>query len=354
MKGKGGSSKRILDLLIAGAGISVLLVLTAIAFTSIAIVPATAQSVEVRVIPESGYAEEGATFSVAIDVDEVTNFKSGQFDLSFDSDVLKVTDVTAGSIGGKTTRKPKWWNEDAGTVVAIIRMPLLGETANGSGHLAKVTFKVKGEEGDTSVLDLSSGKLSDTRAMEFSIEGKFKDELNDEEISEELKEIFKGNGCPLENPTVKVIKKDEKWKIIDRRVYLVMVKDNELKIRDTGEILAKWVDAEIKVGQEEEEEEEEGEEPTPTPTLAPGVTPTPETNVTVTPSPTPTLAPGVTPSPTLAPRVIPTPKPAATTSPVAKPKPTPTPTPKPAVPGFEAIFAIVGILSIAYILQRRR
>ena len=30
------------------------------------------------------------------------------------------------------------------------------------------------------------------------------------------------------------------------------------------------------------------------------------------------------------------------------------PTPKPAVPGFEAIFAIVGMLSIAYILQRRR
>jgi PGF-CTERM protein len=265
---------------------------------------------------------------------------------------VEVRDVTPGSIDGKTTSKPMW-HVDADTVhVSSVRMPV-GEVASGSGHLAEVSFKVIGEEGDKSVLDLSNGKLSDTRAMEFSIEEEFKDELNDEEISEELKEILKGNGCPLENPTVKVIKKDEKWKIIDRRVYLVMVKDNELKIRDTGEILAKWVDAEIKVGQEEEEEEE-GEEPTPTPTLAPGVTPTPETNVTVTPSPTPTLAPGVTPSPTLAPGVTPTPKPAATTSPEAKPKSTPTPTPKPAVPGFEAIFAIVGILSIAYILQRRR
>ncbi len=45
-----------------------------------------------------------------------------------------------------------------------------------------------------------------------------------------------------------------------------------------------------------------------------------------------------------------TPQPTAPPSPEEKPKPTP----KPAVPGFEVILAIVGMLSIAYILQRRR
>jgi len=45
-----------------------------------------------------------------------------------------------------------------------------------------------------------------------------------------------------------------------------------------------------------------------------------------------------------------TPQPTAPPSPEEKPKTTP----KPAVPGFEVILAIVGMLSIAYILQRRR
>ena len=63
--------------------------------------------------------------------------------------------------------------------------------------------------------------------------------------------------------------------------------------------------------------------PTPTPVVSP--TPTPE----VTPTPTP---PEVTPTPT----------------PVETPTPTPTP------PGFEAVFAIAGLLAIAYLVLRKR
>jgi len=36
------------------------------------------------------------------------------------------------------------------------------------------------------------------------------------------------------------------------------------------------------------------------------------------------------------------------------PSPTPTPTPTPEEPGFEAVFAIAGILAIAYLVLRRR
>ena len=62
----------------------------------------------------------------------------------------------------------------------------------------------------------------------------------------------------------------------------------------------------------------------------PGATPTPTVNVTLTPT--------VTVSPT----------PAATVS------PTPSPTKEPLIPGFEAVFAIASLFSVAYLVLRRR
>ena len=63
------------------------------------------------------------------------------------------------------------------------------------------------------------------------------------------------------------------------------------------------------------------------------------------PTPTPVVSPTPTPvvSPTPPPEVTPTPTP---------PVETPTPTPKP--PGFEAVFAIAGLLAIAYLVLRKR
>jgi hypothetical protein len=70
----------------------------------------------------------------------------------------------------------------------------------------------------------------------------------------------------------------------------------------------------------------------PMPTLAPEVTPTPETETEGTPTPQ---------EKKIAPKEKTTPVPAAT------------PTPKPAVPGFEAIFAIAVILGITYRKMRK-
>ncbi len=82
--------------------ITVLLILTAIAVTSLAVTPVivAAQEVEVRVnAPE--YVEERATFDATIDVNDVTALNSAQFDLSFDSSVIKVSDVNEGEIDGE-------------------------------------------------------------------------------------------------------------------------------------------------------------------------------------------------------------------------------------------------------------
>ena len=82
--------------------------------------------------------------------------------------------------------------------------------------------------------------------------------------------------------------------------------------------------------------------PTPTVTTSPGVTPTPAS--TATPGPTtgattpgPTVTPGATPGPT----TTTTPTPASAT-----------PTPK--EPGFGAVFAMIGLLAVAYLLMWKR
>ncbi|MCS7130941.1 MAG: PGF-CTERM sorting domain-containing protein [Archaeoglobaceae archaeon] len=36
------------------------------------------------------------------------------------------------------------------------------------------------------------------------------------------------------------------------------------------------------------------------------------------------------------------------------PEPTPTPTPKPFIPGFEAIFAIAGLIALAYLMNKAK
>ena len=220
----------------------------------------TGAAVEVRVTPESEYVEEGATFSVTIDVDDVTDLKSGQFDLSFDSGVLELKEVEAGSLGGETLPIVLQNLVDAGTVRVVCVVS--EETASGSGHLAKVSFKVIGAEGKTSRLDISNGDLSDNGTIWFYIDEEFRDEFNGREIPDELKENLKSRGRTLEDPTVDVIEKDKKWKITDTRVYMVIAKDSKLRIQDTGEIFTNWVDAEISVGgvDDEEEEEEVGEE----------------------------------------------------------------------------------------------
>jgi PGF-CTERM protein len=64
---------------------------------------------------------------------------------------------------------------------------------------------------------------------------------------------------------------------------------------------------------------------------------------------TPTATPTATPKPTVA---VPTPVTTPTTTPTTKPAATPTPTPE--EPGFGAVFAIAGLLAVAYLVLRRK
>jgi PGF-CTERM protein len=64
----------------------------------------------------------------------------------------------------------------------------------------------------------------------------------------------------------------------------------------------------------------------------------------------PAATPTPTPTPTATPTAKPTTPPAPTPKPTAEPEPTATPEP----PGFEAVFAIAGLLAVAYLVLRRK
>ena len=124
---------------------------------AITTVVAEAGEVEVKVnAPE--YVEEKATFDVTIDVDSVTELTLSEFDLLFDTDVVKVEDVTEGRIDDTEIPIADWARMDSDTITVMTSVPddKFLEGVSGSGYLAQISFKVKGEEGDDSVLELSN------------------------------------------------------------------------------------------------------------------------------------------------------------------------------------------------------
>ena len=254
MEERGKNSGKILKLPMSGAGMSILLVLIVIAATFLTVAPVIAQAAEVSVnAPE--YVEEKETFEVTIDVEGITDFNSGMFDLTFDHKVVKVDDVTDGSIDDTEIPVTMWDDMDSDTIRVMLELPET-TTASGSGYLAGITFKVKGDEGEESALEIAEGEL------------------------------------------VKYVFEDE------RATPEAIVVNN-------------WNGAVVKVSIEEEEEEEE--EPTPTPEANVTESSTPEANVTESPTPTlapgetpkPTATPEKksTPKPTATPEKKSTPTP---------------------------------------------
>ncbi|NAS89060.1 hypothetical protein C4E24_04910 [ANME-1 cluster archaeon AG-394-G21] len=114
--------------------------------------------------------DAGGSFTATIDVlKDVANFNMALFDLTFDSSVVKVTDVTEGSLDGTAVPITSWELIDTNTIKVMCE--LSGVTGvNGSGNLATITFDVVGKSGDKSVLELSKGMLANNEADEIPAE----------------------------------------------------------------------------------------------------------------------------------------------------------------------------------------
>ena len=350
-------------------GIAVLLVLTVIAL-SFAVTPVIAQAVEVRVnAPE--YVEEGATFVATIDVDSVTDLTSAQFDLSFDKSVIEVSDVKDGKIDGEKVPIFMWiLNPTKDTAKVIVSIPS-GEVVSGSGNLAEVKFDVKAKEGEKSGLTLSNGiltKLVKGKADKMNPEGMQAnwtgaeiiigvEEDDEEEEEEEVgEEVIPGSPVittwkPADAAVSNAVGESRTFNITVDQIADISWQINGTEVQtneSTREAVYTNASADIGTWNVSAIATNTTTGLSDLHTWIWSVTLTPATTVT----PSPTLAPGVTPTPTptLAPGGTPTPEPAEK----AKPTPTPKPTPKPAVPGFEVVFAIVGMVAITYLLLRRR
>jgi len=99
-------------------------------------------------------------FNATIDIENIANLDSGQFDLSFDSSVVNVTAVYDGNIGGTTVPVSYWHFMDADTIRVLFNCPD-ADAVSGSGSLATIHFEITGSAGDKSVLDISDGELAD-------------------------------------------------------------------------------------------------------------------------------------------------------------------------------------------------
>jgi hypothetical protein len=106
-------------------------------------------------------------FTANIDITEVTDLDSGNYDVTFDPLVLQLDDVTSGLIGSTTIPVDIYNEISSGTYRVVQNVPGL-TGVSGSGYLAVLHFHVIGSDGDSSSIALSNGTLSDNHAGEIA------------------------------------------------------------------------------------------------------------------------------------------------------------------------------------------
>ena len=149
---------------------AIFLLSVVITFVSLAVAPVMAQEDVVTVtVNAPELVVEKETFEVTIDVDSIMDLNTGLFDLYFDHKVVKVEDVTDGSIDDIAIPIGMWDDMDKGSIRVFFTVPE-ATGVSGSGYLAKISFKVLGNKGDECVLDIDNGFLGNIRAEEIPAE----------------------------------------------------------------------------------------------------------------------------------------------------------------------------------------
>jgi hypothetical protein len=136
------------------------LFLTVLLIMAVAPVSVSARQASVRVnAPEM----VSGGFDVSIDIANIHDMDSGQFDLSFDPGVVKVTDIKAGRIAGTEVPIAHWVLLDQDTIRVLFNLPGV-KGISGSGSLARICSRVTGKAGEISALNISGGLLVDMEA----------------------------------------------------------------------------------------------------------------------------------------------------------------------------------------------
>ena len=114
---------------------------------------------------------EGSTFEVSIAVGGIDDLNGAKFDLSFDSSVVNVINVTEGNVDGTAIPAEMFPDDDNDGHITVIAAMSGITGVSGSGDLAKVRFEVVGGKRDRSELEISNVQLVDDEA-EFIEVGK--------------------------------------------------------------------------------------------------------------------------------------------------------------------------------------
>ena len=121
--------------------------------------PATAHQTNVNVnAPEKAVDD----FSVTIEIENVTDLDSGQFDLHFDPAIVRVTGIDDGTIDKTTIPVDGWAPVRKDTVRVLFNLPGI-DGVSGSGTLATIHFETI-VPGDC-VIDISDGLLVNNMAQ---------------------------------------------------------------------------------------------------------------------------------------------------------------------------------------------
>ncbi|RZN31702.1 MAG: hypothetical protein EF813_12285 [Methanosarcinales archaeon] len=129
-------------------------------------IPMMSQMAQVTQVSAAAPEIVSDAFDVTIEIYEVMDLDSGRFDLTFDPGVVNVTDVGSGEIDGTEVPIVDWRFMDDDTVRLLFKLSGV-DGVSGSGSVATIEFAVSGSQGDTSVLDISDGALSDIGADEI-------------------------------------------------------------------------------------------------------------------------------------------------------------------------------------------
>lgn len=105
----------------------------------------------------------GTDFIAIININNVTNFDAANYDITYNSSILQVTNVTSGLISGTAIPVDIWGNISSSTIRVIQNLPGLSGVS-GSGYLSQIYFHVIGSPGNTSQVSLLNGVLSDNAA----------------------------------------------------------------------------------------------------------------------------------------------------------------------------------------------
>jgi len=129
-----------------------------------AVLPATAAPEVIVSLDAPEEVAPGDDFTAKVNISQVTDFDACNYDVSFDTSVLRLDDVTSGVTGSATIPVDFYNQISPGTYGVVQNVPGL-PGVSGSGYLAVLHFHVIGSTNSSSPISLSSGVLSNIEAQ---------------------------------------------------------------------------------------------------------------------------------------------------------------------------------------------